>query len=331
MRVLLFLLGTLALAGQQHGRTVWKAYPVYPPDKAPADYIEWLRTQPPERIAEPSGDELFQAPAVYGGLAARPLPDPPYTHDAGWFDRVSPPLNREGAVTGYVYVIREKGKVEVGTGSCAMCHTRVLQDGRQVKGGPGNFPWFAALAEDFRASAGTPAARAANEVLFQRLFGKEVPYSPESAARRLAPPATPPRNPDIIGALERRPADFLARHQSRHFRPAESFADAQLETLARYVSGLKTPPSPLRPDRTTRRGEKVFTREGCAGCHHPTSRTAPALNGLWFRGPLGRGGEISHLEEFFEPSRLRYYAGHEFGLNLDAAERSALIAFLRSL
>ena len=38
------------------------------------------------------------------------------------------------------YIIRERGVVEIGTESCAMCHTRVLPDGMVVKATQGNFP-----------------------------------------------------------------------------------------------------------------------------------------------------------------------------------------------
>ena len=39
------------------------------------------------------------------------------------------------------YVIRKKGKVEVGMLACGTCHTRVMPDGAVVKGAQGNFPF----------------------------------------------------------------------------------------------------------------------------------------------------------------------------------------------
>ena len=73
----------------------------------------------------------------------------------------------------------------------------------------------------------------------------------------------------------------------------------------------------------------------------------PSLKGVWYRGPLEHNGSVATLEDWFDPSRLRGdyvptgYAGpdgrkrsvkgHEFGLNLSAGERQALIAFLRTL
>lgn len=40
----------------------------------------------------------------------------------------------------YTYVIDEKSKVKVGIFSCAMCHTRVMNDGSTIKGAQGTFP-----------------------------------------------------------------------------------------------------------------------------------------------------------------------------------------------
>lgn len=40
----------------------------------------------------------------------------------------------------YTYVIDEKSKVKVGMFSCAMCHTRVMNDGNIIKGAQGTYP-----------------------------------------------------------------------------------------------------------------------------------------------------------------------------------------------
>jgi len=74
----------------------------------------------------------------------------------------------------------------------------------------------------------------------------------------------------------------------------------------------------------------------------------PSLRGVWYRGPFEHNGSIATLEDWFDPKRLedgyvptgwkgppgtkiRPIKGHEFGLDLSAEERSALIAFLRTL
>jgi hypothetical protein len=73
----------------------------------------------------------------------------------------------------------------------------------------------------------------------------------------------------------------------------------------------------------------------------------PSLKGVWYRGPFGHDGAASTLEEWFDPARLnkdyvprgfrgydgsaRSIPGHPFGLDLTAADRADLIAFLRTL
>jgi len=73
----------------------------------------------------------------------------------------------------------------------------------------------------------------------------------------------------------------------------------------------------------------------------------PSLRGLWYRGLYGHNGWFTTLEEWFDPKRLRAdnvpsgwrgpgvktlaVPGHDFGLDLQPAERADLIAFLRTL
>jgi cytochrome c553 len=73
----------------------------------------------------------------------------------------------------------------------------------------------------------------------------------------------------------------------------------------------------------------------------------PSLKGLWYRTTLEHSGSIASLEEWFDPARLRpdygskgwnppdvktrAIPGHPFGLSLPADDKSALIAFLRTL
>jgi len=73
----------------------------------------------------------------------------------------------------------------------------------------------------------------------------------------------------------------------------------------------------------------------------------PSLRGVWYRGLLGHDGSVKTLEEWFDPARLRddyipsgfkgykvthrAVPGHEFGLKLNAEDKAALIAFLKTL
>jgi hypothetical protein len=47
------------------------------------------------------------------------------------------------------------------------------------------------------------------------------------------------------------------------------YSDEQLYALAVWLYSLKPPPNPNRPNALSRRGQKVFEREGCGGCHTP--------------------------------------------------------------
>src|SRR5262249_50053237 len=74
----------------------------------------------------------------------------------------------------------------------------------------------------------------------------------------------------------------------------------------------------------------------------------PALKGVWYRGPFEHNASVAKLEDWFDPKRLedgyvptgwkgrpgtktRAVKGHEFGLDLSAEDRAALIAFLKTL
>ena len=74
----------------------------------------------------------------------------------------------------------------------------------------------------------------------------------------------------------------------------------------------------------------------------------PSLKGVWYRGPFEHNGSVATLEDWFDPKRLedsyvptgwkgppgsrtRAVKGHEFGLDLSAEDRAALIAFLKTL
>jgi hypothetical protein len=73
----------------------------------------------------------------------------------------------------------------------------------------------------------------------------------------------------------------------------------------------------------------------------------PSLKGVWYRNLFGHSGDVATLEEWFDPARLRddyvpsgwkgfqqthrAVPGHEFGLKLPEKDKTALIAFLKTL
>lgn len=57
----------------------------------------------------------------------------------------------------------------------------------------------------------------------------------------------------------------------------------------------------------------------------------PSLKGVWYRGPFQHNGAVATLEEWFDARRTATVEGHEYGLDLTAGEKRALIAFLKTL
>lgn len=197
---------------------MWKTYPVYHPDHAPAGYMDWLKQQEPEQVwpvqrpwtdAEwiAAGELVFDSPikiAPGGAVVGRPQGDPLYLTDRAWYTRIKPPITREGILPFYRYVIRKKGQIEVGTLSCGMCHTRVMPDGSIVEGAQGNFPFDQEMADDLR-SQQKPTQFQLN--LMRRLFF--TPWMNEAQLALIADPA----------ALDGRNPGSLTRHRSHPLYP----------------------------------------------------------------------------------------------------------------
>ena len=227
--------------------------------------------------------------------------------------------------------------------------------------------------------------------------------------------------PDLAGIKDRKYIDHTATHRHRDIGDLMRYAalvqgsdaldfgsysfythaqrrmlyrydDAVLYALAQYVYSLEPPQNPNRAGENAARGNDVFRREGCAGCHTPPLYTSnkltvaigyippenhpfksdilpitvgtdsglalktrkgtglykvPSLRGVWYRGLYLHDGSVASLDEMFDPNRLRpdhvpggwkgpgvekrAIPGHPFGLKLSQADKSALIAFLRTL
>ena len=146
---------------------------------------------------------------------------------------------------------------------------------------------------------------------------------------------------------------------------AARYTDEALYALAQYLYALQPPANPNHMDAQSRAGRAVFEREGCGGCHtaplYTNNRLMPAgeigtdpelamlsrrgtgyykvpsLKGVWYRGPFGHGGSSPTLEDWLDAARLtgrgtrKPSPGHEYGLRLTSRDKSALIAFLRTL
>jgi hypothetical protein len=139
---------------------------------------------------------------------------------------------------------------------------------------------------------------------------------PSVFARQGTSSSHPPHVPSLIGIQDVKYLDAtgLARHRSigdlmryaitnqgldalahyGDFQPSPGttvfsgdegtrYSDEQLYALALYIYSLKPPPNPNLVDDRARRGEKIFQRQGCSGCHTPPFYITRTTNSLWRR------------------------------------------------
>ena len=141
---------------------IYKSYPIYAPGKEPPGYIEWLKQQEPEIAFDPdklktkedwikAGELVFNAPIFFNSL--NQLSD---VRDPAWYERSKMPVSADGIMPYNVYVIRNKGTIDIGEFSCATCHTRVMPDGSMVRGAQGNYPLGRLDELDVRKHVGQP-------------------------------------------------------------------------------------------------------------------------------------------------------------------------------
>ena len=220
-------------------RTIYKNYPVYAPGKEPAGYLEWLKQQEPQSTFDAAalkteadwiraGELVFDSAISYGDIAQ--VSD---VRNPQWFERLHVPATRDGTLPWFRYVVREKGKVELGTISCALCHTRVMSDGTVVKGAQGNFPFEKAAAltvDNFtierllgfeRSFFGAPWIKPdplheIQKMSLETIAEMHAAIPPGVVARHGTNPLFPPQVPDLIGIKDRKYLDHtgLQRHRS---------------------------------------------------------------------------------------------------------------------
>jgi mono/diheme cytochrome c family protein len=127
-------------------RTIYRSYPVYAEGREPAGYIESLKQKDPEVIFDPSklktkedwiraGKIVFEADNSF--RVATPVPGGTKI-PVGRERWVAPDGVIPNFTPGMAYIIRKKGVLEVGSNSCAGCHTRLLPDGTVFEGGQGD-------------------------------------------------------------------------------------------------------------------------------------------------------------------------------------------------
>ena len=123
-------------------RPIYRSYQAYVKGREPAGYIESLKQREPEIIFDPSKFHTEEDWIAAGKLVFecetgfRPAPASGPSAEGLRF-----PASSEGVlpflVEGYRYIVRKRGGLEVGGGSCAGCHTRVMSDGSLIEGAQG--------------------------------------------------------------------------------------------------------------------------------------------------------------------------------------------------
>src|SRR5215813_1489148 len=146
-----------------------------------------------------------------------------------WFVKNNVPVTSNGVMPFMRWVVREKGKVELGVLACGGCHTRIMPDGTIIKGAQGNFPddrTFGyeqgveeakskdkdAVLKGFRSfirrSYGAPWVKDDASARADRMSTSELSFvmqaiSPGSCARQGTSPFYPAAIPDLIGVKDR--------------------------------------------------------------------------------------------------------------------------------
>lgn len=217
---------------------IYRTYPVYHPDHEPAGYLEDLLQREPEivfdadRLHSPqdwidAGRHVFDWPTQLREMTAEDR--------AGLREQLAanaPVVTADGILPFVVYTIREKGKLESGRQSCAMCHTRVMPDGQVIRGAQGSIPFDRGFADSLLEQPPS-AVRASATVLYGMPavdgtappFPEDVDAETMAAALRAIPPGvlarhgtsafSPVQVPDLIGIRDRKYLDRtgLMRHR----------------------------------------------------------------------------------------------------------------------
>ena len=241
-------------------RPIYKTYPIYPIGKEPPGYWEWLNQQEPQDVFDAAklktkddwvkaGELVYQAPIAFDGTASTSE-----VRDPAWWAKVGAPVAKDGTLPFYRYVIRARGKVEVGDLSCWNCHNRLMPDGTVIQGAQGNS--INELTDAYKKRTRDPVekARRAERVLFaapwlrpdpqarlaqmtvEEIAGIHEAIPPGVNARRGTSSSFPVQIPDLIGVKDRRYLDHTGLEQHRSIGDLMRYdaLNQGAEFLARY-------------------------------------------------------------------------------------------------
>jgi hypothetical protein len=123
---------------------IYKTFPVYLREFEKPGYVDSLRNLEPEVVFDPSklktpkdwikaGELVFNWPVAYS-----PMNDSVSKLSTSLFKGSNGRTTPDGIYPFNRYVLSEKGKLMVGSVSCASCHTRIMDDGEVIVGAQGN-------------------------------------------------------------------------------------------------------------------------------------------------------------------------------------------------
>jgi hypothetical protein len=253
-------------------RPIYKSYPAYDPDHEPRGYRDWLQRQEPTVLWDDgahrpkldsetdwikAGEIVFNAPVLFFAGLTRSA------DERRAFNARTGDLHDCNGISPFTdYVIRERGKIEVGDASCRECHTRLMPDGSVIRGAQGNRPVervaYLDLAEDAtkaddtekfladarqaqRGSFAVPWLRPDPNARLEQFSAAEIEAVhfaiPAGVfARQGTSPFSPAKLPDLIGIKERRYLDAsgLVRHRSIGDLMRYAALNQGMDMLARY-------------------------------------------------------------------------------------------------
>src|SRR4029453_10065575 len=186
------------------------------------------------------------------------------------------------------YVIRERGKVEIGEASCRECHTRLMPDGTLIRGAQGNRPvervaylgladeaakaddgekFLADAREGQRRTFAAPWLRPDPNARLEQFSAAEIEAVHFAIpagifARQGTSPFSPAKLPDLIGIKERRYLDAsgFVRHRSIADLMRYAALNQGMDLLARYGDFVPVRTTDDRPGPSDFSAQTVYAR-----------------------------------------------------------------------
>lgn len=193
---------------------IYKTYPVYLREFEKPGYLDSLRQREPEVAFDlnkinsredwiKAGEIVFNWPVA----SYRPIENKVSHLEKNHF-QTKGKYTAEGLYPANRYIIREKGKIILGSLSCASCHSRIMESGEVVAGAQGNFFNSSGFIRDVE------SGRIPFPVLEQSF--KQLFYTPWASGRI----AIKPQNIDeAVQNLSAVPAGVVERQGTAYQRP----------------------------------------------------------------------------------------------------------------